>query len=126
MEALVGILSYIYQENIDDEINLKFNSTLLATYNQVEGKTESVDVIQQRVRQILVLTINTIKKFNQNVVLQLGCCGAGSYQDWKYSKWLQDAAISNKVPDSCCKSIMHECGVRDHPSNIFLEVSILF
>ncbi|KAJ8919546.1 hypothetical protein NQ315_002167 [Exocentrus adspersus] len=97
LEALVGVLSYIYQENIDEEMDLRFNSTLLATYNQVGGKTESIDAIQQK----------------------LECCGAGSYQDWKYSKWLQDATISNKVPDSCCKTILYECGTRDHPSNIY-------
>ncbi|XP_018564815.1 CD151 antigen-like [Anoplophora glabripennis] len=99
MEALVGVLSYIYQENIDEEMNLRFNSTLLTTYKQMDGKTESIDVIQQR----------------------LACCGAESYQDWKYSNWLQNTAVLNKVPDSCCKSILYECGIRDHPSNIFLE-----
>ncbi|KAJ8932371.1 hypothetical protein NQ314_014738 [Rhamnusium bicolor] len=97
MEALVGILSYIYQENIEDEMELKFNSTLLTTYNESKDKTESIDVIQQKME----------------------CCGAGSYLDWKFSLWLQNETILNKVPDSCCKSISYECGRRDHPSNIY-------
>ncbi|KAJ8945501.1 hypothetical protein NQ318_017944 [Aromia moschata] len=97
LEALVGVLSYIYQENIEEEINLNFNATLLTTYKQSDSKTESIDVLQQK----------------------LHCCGAGSYLDWRYSRWVQNETVLNKVPDSCCKSISYECGRRDHPSNIF-------
>ncbi|KAJ8963684.1 hypothetical protein NQ317_014998 [Molorchus minor] len=48
MEALTGVLSYIYQENIEEEIDLNFNATILATYNQDDGKSESINVIQQK------------------------------------------------------------------------------
>ena len=57
-------------------------------------------------------------------MLQFSCCGAASYADWPYSRWLtrDDPTSVNKVPDSCCKSPSFACGKSTHPSNIFWKV----
>merc|ERR1711874_875019 len=48
------------------------------------------------------------------------CCGADSFEDWRHSQWWRsELKLSNKVPDSCCKTVSGLCGVRDHPSNIY-------
>lgn len=49
MEGLTGILSYIYRENIEEDMSLNFKPTILSTYHQVDDKTESIDYIQQTV-----------------------------------------------------------------------------
>lgn len=34
-------------------------------------------------------------------------------------------AQNRVVPDSCCKTVTHQCGQRDHPSNIYkVEVGV--
>ena len=58
-------------------------------------------------------------------ILQFKCCGAQSFEDWKYSKWLK-GNDTRKTPDSCCKSPSEECAKRDHPSNIDYVVSYAF
>ncbi|KAG5867807.1 hypothetical protein JTB14_011200 [Gonioctena quinquepunctata] len=95
LEALIGVLAYIFQENLMEEMNLNFNSTLVKTYNSDESKTASIDYIQEA----------------------LHCCGASSFLEWEEStSWRQNETV--KVPDSCCKTVTPGCGKRDHPSNI--------
>lgn len=103
-EILIGVLAFIFQENIEDDLNLNFNQTILSTYKFDDGKTISIDYIQEK----------------------LHCCGAVNYEDWSQSPWIQDGAVINKVPDSCCKTVTEYCGFRDHPSNINMEGCIRF
>lgn len=80
---------------------MNLNNTFLSSYQINEDKTVAIDFLQENFE----------------------CCGAVSFSDWKYSKWKkEDPLISNKVPDSCCKSPMPYCGTRDHPSNIYYRV----
>jgi hypothetical protein len=46
------------------------------------------------------------------------------FEDWRFSRWLKENPdLKNLVPDSCCISMTQNCGVRDHPSNIYYNVS---
>ncbi|CAG9865349.1 unnamed protein product [Phyllotreta striolata] len=103
-EILIGVLAFLFRENIEDDLNLNFNNTILATYKFDDDKTASIDYIQEK----------------------LHCCGALGYEDWTYSTWIQNETVLNKVPDSCCKTVTENCGYRDHPSNINFEGCIGF
>ncbi|CAG9761946.1 unnamed protein product [Ceutorhynchus assimilis] len=97
LESLVAILAYFYQHSVNEDVTLRLNSSFLENYNR-NSKTDSVDFIQEN----------------------LHCCGAQSFSDWQYSRWIKGSpGIMNKVPDSCCKTPTFLCGKRDHPSNIF-------
>ncbi|XP_063907487.1 CD151 antigen-like isoform X2 [Zophobas morio] len=96
IEAMVGILAYIYEENVQTELEMNLNHTFLTYYKVDDDKTAAVDFLQENFH----------------------CCGAVSFTDWKYSQWLQDEVTDNKVPDSCCKTVSDRCGTSDHPSNI--------
>ncbi|KAF7287909.1 CD151 antigen-like [Rhynchophorus ferrugineus] len=99
LESLVAILAYVYQHSVIEDVNSRLNSSFLENYHQ-NDKTSSIDFIQENLR----------------------CCGAQTYSDWKYSKWLTtDTREVNKVPDSCCKTPSFQCGRRDHPSNIYYD-----
>ncbi|GAA6077063.1 tetraspanin-11 isoform X1, partial [Tachysurus ichikawai] len=48
------------------------------------------------------------------------CCGSNNSFDWRNSVYIQSPESENRVvPDSCCKTVTHVCGRRDHPSNIY-------
>ncbi|XP_017779976.1 PREDICTED: CD151 antigen-like [Nicrophorus vespilloides] len=97
IEAMVGILAYIYQEQVHDELVLNLNGTLNANYGINEDKTAAIDFLQD----------------------SFDCCGAGNYMDWESSRWrMENKSGINIVPDSCCKTITVNCGKRTHPSNI--------
>ncbi|RZF46086.1 hypothetical protein LSTR_LSTR004799 [Laodelphax striatellus] len=97
LEAMVGVLSYVYQDQVHIELNSSLNNTFLQSYRMNSEKTNAIDRMQQ----------------------QLKCCGAERFEDWKKSAWLKnDTRTSNLVPDSCCKTPSPGCGRRDHPSNI--------
>ncbi|XP_030745586.1 tetraspanin-11-like [Sitophilus oryzae] len=97
LESLVAILAYVYQHSVIEDVNSRLNSSFLENYEQ-NAKTQSINYIQENLK----------------------CCGAQSYTDWKYSKWLYGhPEILNKVPDSCCKTVSPRCGYRNHPSNIY-------
>lgn len=67
-----------------------------------------------------VLSLKTISPH------QYHCCGALTFSQWRDSRWLQEGqGINNTVPDSCCKTPSPYCGVSDHPSNIWYNVSTL-
>ena len=69
----------------------------------------------------MYLTIYALKCFV--MPFQFKCCGAESFEDWKYCKWLKTTNDTRKTPDSCCKSPSSFCAIRDHPSNIDYIVS---
>nr|CAD7570110.1 unnamed protein product [Timema californicum] len=98
LEAMVGILSYVYQEQVYKELELNLNTTFSKSYSVDADKTTAIDQMQT----------------------QFKCCGAIRFEDWEYSQWYKNLKTSsnNKVPDTCCKSVAPGCGRRDHPSNI--------
>ncbi|XP_075214345.1 CD151 antigen-like [Lycorma delicatula] len=97
LEAMVGVLAYIYREQVNIELTTTLNDTFLQSYRINGEKTAAIDRMQQ----------------------ELKCCGAIKFEDWKYSVWLKtDNRTNNLVPDSCCKTPSPGCGKRDHPSNI--------
>lgn len=102
IEAMVGILAYMYQEHVETELKMNLNTTMLTTYKMDDSKTAAIDFLQEK----------------------FSCCGAESFSDWKFSNWsLQNLTDGNKVPDSCCKTVTLHCGRRNHPSNINYAVN---
>lgn len=51
MEAMVGILAFIYEENVLSELQMNLNSTFLEQYKINEEKTEAIDFLQESVRR---------------------------------------------------------------------------
>ncbi|KAG4071864.1 hypothetical protein HA402_006025 [Bradysia odoriphaga] len=103
LEATVGGLAYIYENQITDELQESLNTTFLEHYAIDEEKTTAIDQMQQ----------------------DYSCCGAVRFEDWRYSLWLKSERTdllrlteNRLVPDSCCISMREKCGLRDHPSNI--------
>lgn len=100
LEALAGVLAYMYKGAIHEEIKRNLNSTMLENYEFDIEKTKAID----------------------DMHTTFHCCGADSYKDWKYSRWLrEDVKTHNKAPDSCCKTPSYQCAARDHPSNIYYD-----
>jgi len=94
-ESITGLLAYVYQEQIDQDLNKHLFQAFIQGYGGSRETTISVDRIQS--------------EFN--------CCGANSWLDWRVSPWSEENP-GLKVPDSCCKTLSPGCGARDHPSNI--------
>lgn len=133
LEAATGVIAYLYEDTLFDELNRDLNSTMLSNYGVDDVKTKAIDEMHQYFR----------------------CCGAGSYADWFYrdgalagvgtvsktdscsvnlfgnGEWLFDAVSSTSngpaqmVPDSCCISMCRGCARRTHPSNIFFNGCIV-
>lgn len=95
-ESIIGLLAYVYQEQIDSDLNMYLNKTFVQQYGKDPDTTIAIDRIQR----------------------ELSCCGAVSYYDWRGSDWFQLSDEKALVPDSCCKTLSPGCGARDHPSNI--------
>ncbi|KAF5302238.1 hypothetical protein FQA39_LY10277 [Lamprigera yunnana] len=97
VEVMVGILAFIYQEQVPHELKLYLNETVLTNYKIDPDKTEAIDFLQMEFR----------------------CCGVSSFEDWQYSAWRRlNISGENLVPDSCCKTIETGCGSIIRPSNI--------
>ncbi|XP_077286979.1 CD151 antigen-like [Arctopsyche grandis] len=97
LEAMVGVLAYVYEEQVTTELQANLNNTFLENYRMVQDKTKAIDSMQ----------------------INFKCCGAVRHEDWKASAWLRVSLGEKRlVPDSCCKSVTPRCGIRDHPSNI--------
>lgn len=94
LEAMAGVLAYVYQVQLQMELAHHMNVTLADNYNRRPEYTEAIDQMQQ----------------------DFGCCGATYYTNWQFSDW--GDTEDRKVPDSCCKTVTPLCGQRDHPSNI--------
>jgi len=93
-----GIAAYVYRNEIKNELVSGLNKTIEQEYGLNNATTTAVDLLQTR----------------------LECCGADSFEDWATTQWVSRGInLSNKVPDSCCKTVSRHCGVRDHPSNIY-------
>ncbi|XP_043600853.1 CD151 antigen-like isoform X2 [Bombus pyrosoma] len=99
LEAGVGALARLYEEQVGPELKMNLNRTFLENYSMRSRETSAIDQMQ----------------------IEFKCCGAVRFEDWLVSEWhkgedvLKDGSL---VPDSCCKTPTHLCGRRDHPSNI--------
>ena len=49
IEAMVGILAYIYEENVQTELEMNLNHTFLTYYKVDDDKTAAVDFLQENV-----------------------------------------------------------------------------
>ncbi|XP_070557956.1 CD151 antigen-like [Ptychodera flava] len=100
MELVVGILAYVYRNELESELENNLNSTL-SQYYGIDGHEKLTNAVDEMHRN-----------FN--------CCGAHLYHDWGWSNWqLQGLSYNRSTPDSCCKTESNFCAVRDHPSNIY-------
>jgi len=115
LEAVAGILAYIYSEQIERELNQSLKQTLTSKYGEDRSVTQAADLLHQN----------------------HGCCGASSFLDWRNSTWLQKANTEDniaarlnessnkygqlKAPDVCCRTVTPYCGYRDHPSMIYYD-----
>lgn len=96
LEAIAGILAYTYEGALRQELSRSLNRTMLENYYYDIRITNATD----------------------DMHVNFKCCGADSFEDWKYSKWLKTERTNNTVPDSCCKTESPGCAVSNHPSNI--------
>nr|XP_057933813.1 tetraspanin-11 isoform X3 [Doryrhamphus excisus] len=100
IELVAGVLAYVYYQRLSEELKQHLKQTMTDNYAQPgkEAITLAVDKLQQDFK----------------------CCGSDNHQDWTTSVYITSKhARGRLVPDSCCKSMMPDCGVRDHPSNIY-------
>ncbi|CAG7723418.1 unnamed protein product [Allacma fusca] len=98
LEAKAGILAYIYREQAYQDLKSYLNETFIESYGTDASKTDAIDSLQREHQ----------------------CCGVVSFEDWNASQWKREGiAGRNEVPDSCCKTESPECGIRNHPSNIY-------
>lgn len=96
VEAMVGILAYVYRNQVEVDLNHHLDDTFIEKYWISDSETLSIDKMQQEYK----------------------CCGATSFENWDKSRWRKESNTTNLVPDSCCKSVTPNCGKRNHPSNI--------
>lgn len=108
LETTVGSMSYIYDTQVEVELNRTLNDTLLNNYGVHKARTMAIDQMQQDYK----------------------CCGAIRFEDWREGTWIRSRRkdllmppLGRAVPDSCCFTQTELCGVRDHPSNIPYTVS---
>lgn len=50
LEAMVGILAYVYKDQVRLELELNLNNTFLESYKIDVDKTEAIDRMQQKVQ----------------------------------------------------------------------------
>ncbi|XP_077566549.1 CD151 antigen-like [Stigmatopora nigra] len=100
LEIVAGVLAFITYKELDEGLRENLKTTMQQKYQQdgEESITNAVDKLQQ----------------------EFHCCGSNSSSDWKDSIWIQATQDSQLVPDSCCKTPGSLCGLRDHPSNIYM------
>jgi len=99
VQCTIGVTAYFYKDQVHRELVESLNTSISEEYGLPgnNATTEAIDDLQMTFR----------------------CCGAEGFEDWRVSAWwISKLRHSNKVPDSCCKSVSRSCGVRDHPSNV--------
>jgi len=99
LEASSGVLTYLFEYRIHNQVSFLLNNTLLHKYNVDPTAARSIDYMQ------------TYKR----------CCGCSSYNDWMASDWYRTVVANETryVPDSCCKTLTPGCGLRVNPNNIY-------
>lgn len=53
MEAMVGLLSYVYEEQVEADLELNLNNTFLTSYMVDSDKTAAIDFLQEKVSTIV-------------------------------------------------------------------------
>nr|XP_024215897.1 CD151 antigen-like [Halyomorpha halys] len=96
MEEMVGILAYVYRNQVEADLQHNLNDTFVQQYGFGIEETFAIDKMQQEYK----------------------CCGASGFENWENSRWKHEINTTNLVPDSCCKSMSEGCGKSQHPSNI--------
>lgn len=103
LETTVGSMAYLYDTQVENELNVTLNETFISSYGVDPVRTTAIDYIQQEFK----------------------CCGAVRFEDWRESVWIRSRRkdllmppLGRVVPDSCCSTVSYLCGTRDHPSNI--------
>lgn len=109
MEAVAGVMAYIYEEQVSHELQANLNETFLENYGFDDYRTEAIDAMQR----------------------EFQCCGGVYYNDWQYSGWVKENILQSKrssnpepvnmVPESCCITKTPNCATSRHPSNIYQE-----
>ncbi|XP_055900081.1 CD151 antigen-like [Biomphalaria glabrata] len=103
LETCVGVLAYMYESAIHEELSRNLNKTMNERYSHFENDvTKAVDFMQSTFE----------------------CCGATSRNDWRYSKWMETRPQNDTrlVPDSCClKSSNMTCDFTAQMTNVFTE-----
>uniref|UniRef100_A0A182QZM8 Tetraspanin n=1 Tax=Anopheles farauti TaxID=69004 RepID=A0A182QZM8_9DIPT len=109
LEFIVGGLAYLYETQIETELQHTLNATFIEHYGVSERQTTAIDSMQR----------------------EFSCCGAVRFEDWRHSVWLRSRrkdlikpTEGRLVPDSCCITVAPKCGLRDGPSNIHYTVCL--
>ncbi|KAK3593918.1 hypothetical protein CHS0354_011521 [Potamilus streckersoni] len=97
LEAVAGVLAYMYDGVVKEELTRNLNKTMMDNYMYDIAITQAVDEMQQ----------------------QFQCCGTRDFQDWRYSKWKKNENDTRVTPDSCCKTPSLMCALSDSPNNIY-------
>lgn len=97
-EAIAGVLAYMYEGTIQEELSRNLNTTMMDNYNLDSVITQAVD----------------------NMQTEFNCCGATDFENWEKSKWIQsNSSYQGMVPDSCCITVAPGCAAfGTNPSNI--------
>lgn len=69
MEAMVGLLSYVYEEQVEADLELNLNNTFLTSYMVDNDKTAAIDFLQEKVSTIVHTLKQTICFLNNSKLL---------------------------------------------------------
>lgn len=89
LEIAAGVLGYKNRDKVENSLDEDFLEELRQHYNEggSEGATKGIDTLQEKEK----------------------CCGWYNYTDWYQSKF---GGPTNRVPDSCCKEVVKDCGTK--------------
>ncbi|XP_063719948.1 tetraspanin-11-like [Symsagittifera roscoffensis] len=106
IELSVVIVALVYRGKTYRKLESHFNSTIVNQYGSNGDVTKALDQLHQDHQ----------------------CCGVNSFMDWQYSSWVQNQNRGKSaddgdemfvhVPDSCCKTVLDNCGTMSHPNNL--------
>lgn len=93
LEIAAGVLGYKNRDKVENSLDEDFLEELRQHYNEggSEGTTKAIDTLQEKEK----------------------CCGWYNYTDWYQSKF---GGPTNRVPDSCCKDVVKDCGTKKNIS----------
>ncbi|XP_061768184.1 LOW QUALITY PROTEIN: tetraspanin-11 [Nerophis ophidion] len=103
IELVAGVLAYVYYQRLSEELKQHLKQHL---------KQTMTDNYAQPGKEAITLAVDKLQQ-------DFKCCGSDNYQDWTTSVYITSKHARRMVPDSCCKSMTPDCGIRDHPSNIY-------
>jgi hypothetical protein len=53
LEAMVGVMSFLYEPHVEEELRLNLNSTFVENYKVDDSKTSAIDLMQIEVVYVL-------------------------------------------------------------------------